>query len=75
MSWLFSYFQELQVSGSQNFFFFDLGFTARQDYFTHFEQSIGRWHENGRSPRNTTRPPANRKNLARLTRFESTAVR
>ena len=44
-----------------------LGFTARQDYFTHFEQSIVMWGENGRSPRKKKNLTTSKQNLAHLT--------
>ena len=43
------------------------GFTASQDYFTHFEPSQSlRWSKNGRSPRKNTWPPESRTWLVSL---------
>ena len=50
------------------FFFF---FTAQEDYVTHFELSIVRWGENGRSPRKNTRPPASKLSLSHVTELGS----
>ena len=60
------------------FIFSDSVFTARQDYYTHFESSIVMWGENRRSPRKTTWPPASRTWLVShvtQARLGSTAVR
>ena len=67
MSWLCSYFQELQVFGSQNIFLFWFGFYGPSRLFHSFwTESIGRGDENGRSSRKTTWPPASRTWLVSL---------
>ena len=61
-----SFRHQLNPYSLQEAFFFGLGFTAYQDYFVHFEQSlIVRWGEKRRFPRKT--PDHRKQNLACLT--------
>ena len=54
IKWISSYHQIMQ---NAKYFFLGGGGGGLSRYFTHFEQSILTWVENGRSPRKSTRPP------------------